>query len=414
MEYIVNFLLFLNMPQKYALVLGGTITMILFSALLCAVSFAFTKASRKYFYSPYFKLNNKKWENAVRETNFFAVLGYLGAGFMAKLGLDFFFSPSYQAFNLAAEKIITAYFQICILITANKALNAAVIINRENPSVPIKGITQFIKIFINFFGSLIILAYFIGKEPTYFISALGVIASVLMIVFKDTILGFTASWQLAMNNMLHIGDWIESPKHNADGIVIDISLTTVSVRNWDNTIIAIPAYDLTANAFQNWRGMSDSGGRRIKRALYIDMQSVKFLDQALFERLKKIELLKDYLEEKNEEIKKYNSGRDTGSSIINGRHLSNAGVFRAYCLAYIKTRPYISKNFTAMVRQLDITAQGLPLEIYCFTATTQWEAYEGYQSDIFDHLLSAMKEFDLYVFQNPSGRDFANLKKQDK
>jgi miniconductance mechanosensitive channel len=279
----------------------------------------------------------------------------------------------------------------------------------KNPNIPVKGLIQFLKIFVNFFGILIIFALLIGKGPAYFISAMGLMASVLMIVFKDTILGLTASWQLAMNKMLRIGDWIEMVSHNVDGEVMDISLTTVSVQNWDKTIVMIPAYDLISKPFINWRGINEAGGRRIKRAVNIDMQSIKFVDEEMFKRLKKFELLRGYLEAKETEIKEYNKTRDVKESLYNGRYLTNIGTFRAYCQAYIKSRPYINGKLTQMVRQLSPCAQGLPLEIYCFTSTTNWIPYENYQSDIFDHILSVMEEFGLSVFQNPTGWNFKSL-----
>jgi miniconductance mechanosensitive channel len=407
MDYIVGLFTFLRVSPDYITLLSGIATLFLFVLLLFLAGLFFKTISTKYFHSSHFHLKNKKWQEAVKETNILAIAGYLGAGFIAKISEGLFFPTDYTTFHTIALKIITAYFQLCILLFINNALNVIIIVNRNNPNLPIKGLMQFAKIFLNFFGGLIILAYFIGKEPMYFISALGVIASILMIVFKDTILGLTASWQLAMNNMLNIGDWIVMPKHNADGNVIDISLTTVSVQNWDNTIITIPAYDLIANSFQNWKGMSQSGGRRIKRAIYIDMESIKFVDEEMSKRFQKIELLKDYTGKRLLEINDYNSKHDTSGSALNARHMTNIGTFRIYCEEYIKSRPYINTKFTTLVRQLDISPQGLPIEIYCFTSTTEWVAYERYQADIFDHLLSILKEFDLYVFQNPSGRDFS-------
>lgn len=409
MEFILRLLRAFTFPEQYLMPVAGMITMLLFIILLYLAWYFFRTVSHKYLYSKYFNLKNPKWYKAIKETNFLAAFGYLGAGIIANFALNFFFPESYQALHDTAQKIVTVYFQICILIILNKILSVVVIVNKDNPNIPIKGVIQFIKIFINFFGGLIILAFFIGKEPTYFISALGVIASVLLIVFRDTILGLTASWQLAMNDMLHIGDWIEMPKHGADGEVIDISLTTVSVQNWDKTIISIPAYDLISNSFQNWRGMTQAGGRRIKRAIYIDMQSIKFVDEEMLKKLKKFDLLKEYLAKKEGEIKEYNLTHNTTETLYNGRYLTNIGTFRAYCEAYIKSRPYINKNLISMVRQLSPGAQGLPLEMYCFTATTAWIPYEGYQSDLFDHLLSVMEEFDLYVFQDPTTWNFKSI-----
>ncbi|MCL2799917.1 MAG: mechanosensitive ion channel family protein [Endomicrobia bacterium] len=409
MEFVINILNNLNLPEKYVMPIAGASTIFLFIFTLYLSWLLFKTISHKYLYSKYFHIKNPVWYKALKETNFLAAFGYLGAGIIAKMVVDAFFPQSYAIYNMIAHNIVLIYFQICILVIINKILTVIIIVYDKNPNIPVKGLLQFLKIFINFFGVLIILAFLIGKEPTYFISALGLIASVLMIVFKDTILGLTASWQLAMNNMLHIGDWIEMPSHNADGDVIDISLTTVSVQNWDKTIVTIPAYDLISRSFINWRGMNEAGGRRIKRAINIDMQSIRFVDEAMLGRLKKFELLRDYLASKEFDIREYNKLHNTKESIYNGRYLTNIGTFRAYCEAYLQSRPYINNKFTMMVRQLKPGSEGLPLEIYCFTSTTQWVPYENYQSDIFDHLLSVMEEFDLYVFQNPTSRTFREL-----
>ena len=409
MELVIRFLKFLNMPEEYIMPVAGVSTILLFIALLCLSWFIFKTASKKYLKSKYFTLKNPEWYKAIKDTNFLASFGYLGAGIIAKMFVDVFFPELYGAYNLIAHNIVAVYFQIWILLIINEVLTIIMIVLGKNPNIPVKGLGQFLKIFINFFGVLIILAFLIGKEPTYFISAMGIIASVLMIVFKDTILGLTASWQLSMNNMLRIGDWIEMPSHNADGNVIDISLTTVSVQNWDKTIVTIPAYDLISKPFINWRGMNEAGGRRIKRAVNIDMHSIKFVNEELLARLKKIALLKDYLAAKENDIREYNKIYDVKGSLYNGRYLTNIGIFRAYCQAYLKSRPYINDKLTAMVRQMQPGPEGLPLEIYCFTSTTQWIPYENYQSDIFDHLLSVMEEFELYVFQNPTSGNFRAL-----
>lgn len=401
MELVLNLLSYFNVFEGYAVSVAEVLTLLLFLFFLYLAWFLVRTLSRKYIFSKYFSLKNIRWYRAVKETNFLAALGYLGTGIIGYFSLDFFFPRTFQSFHDIALRIVTIYFQVCVLVFVNKILSVISVVHKNNKNIPVKGLIQFLKIFVNFFGGLIILAFSLGKGPMYFVSALGVMASVLMIVFKDTILGFSASWQLSMNNMIHIGDWIEMPKHNADGVVTDISLTTVYVQNWDKTIISIPAYDLISGSFQNWQGMTQAGGRRIKRSIYIDMQSVKFVDAELLKKLEKFELLKDYLDKKEKEIIEYNAKHNVKENLYNGRYLTNIGTFRAYCEKYIKSKSYINTDFTTMVRQLDISAQGLPLEIYCFTSTTEWVAYENYQSDIFDHLLSVMKEFDLFVYQNP-------------
>ena len=407
MDLILSLLTALHMPDKYAAISSRLISLVAFLLVLWFMGYLCRLITEKLIIDPIFKNRFPKWHAALKYGNFLAAVGYLIAGLIIGQFITFFFPDQYPKFSALGAKLLSAYMQICVLIIINKALSIVIYFYGNNPNMPVKGIVQALKILINFFGILIILASFFGKQPLYFISALGILASVLMLVFKDPILGLTASFQLSMNDMLRIGDWIEVPKHGADGNVIDISLTTVRVQNWDNTIVSVPAYDLISSSFKNWRGMSDSGGRRIKRAINIDLQTIKFVDAEILKKLKKIELLSDYLENKEKEISEYNSHHNVSENIINGRNLTNIGTFRAYCEAYIKSRPYIHKKFTSMVRQLEPGPQGLPLEIYCFTNTTDWAAYENYQGDIFDHFLSIMKEFDLKPFQNPGSADLA-------
>jgi miniconductance mechanosensitive channel len=234
-----------------------------------------------------------------------------------------------------------------------------------------------------------------------------------MLVFKDTILGFVASIQLSGHDMVRIGDWIEMPKYGADGDVIDVSIHTVKVRNWDKTITTIPTYGLVSDAFKNWRGMSESGGRRIKRSLHIDMNSIKFNTDEMLERFKKFDLIKEYIADKQEEINGYNKEHETDTSqLINGRRQTNIGVFRAYIIAYLKNNPKIHQNMTFLVRHLEPTQHGLPVQIYVFSNDQAWANYEAIQADIFDHLLAALPEFELSVFQSPTGSDFARLGKK--
>ncbi len=265
---------------------------------------------------------------------------------------------------------------------------------------PQKGIFQVLSLLGYFFASVVIVAILAGRDPTYVLSGMTALSAVLMLVFKDSILGLTAGITLAGNGMIRIGDWIEVPGADADGNVIDIALTTVRVQNWDNTITTIPAYDLIDKPFKNWRGMSDSGGRRIKRAILIDLDSIRFADEKALEHWKEIDLLRDYLAEKIREVRAYNAEHPSSkTSVANARKLTNIGTFRAYCLAYLRANPNIHQKMTLLVRQLSPSERGLPLEIYCFTNDTAWEAYEAIQSDIFDHLLAIMPEFGLSCFQ---------------
>lgn len=269
---------------------------------------------------------------------------------------------------------------------------------------PIKSMVQFVMIIVYFISSVIAISILYGKAPAAFIGGLGAASAVLMLIFKDSILGLVAGVQLSINNMVAIGDWIVLPKYNTDGDVIDITLTTVKVRNWDNTISTVPTYVLTSDVVINWRGMKESGGRRIARAINIDIKSIKFCTDEMLEKFNKIALVKGYIEETAQEQDTYNKEHGYDTSITgNGRQQTNVGIFRAYAMAYLRSLDTVNQNMTLMVRQLNPTETGLPLQVYCFTATTLWGPYEKIQADIFDHLLGILPYFELDVFQNFTG-----------
>lgn len=279
---------------------------------------------------------------------------------------------------------------------------------------PLKGLLQTVQVILFFIGGIIIVSILIDKSPMVLLTGLGASAAVLMLVFKDSIMGFVSGIQLSANNMLRVGDWIQMPKYGADGTVIEVTLNTVKVRNWDNTITTIPPYALVSDSFQNWRGMQESGGRRIKRSVRIDMNSVKFCTPEMLAKYKKIQLLKDYIEETEKVIEDYNKEHGIDNSIlVNGRRQTNLGVFRAYLTNYLKSLPTVNQDLTCMVRQLQPTEQGIPLELYFFSAIKAWVPYEGVQADVFDHVLAIIPEFDLHVFQNPTGEDFRELSKRN-
>lgn len=279
---------------------------------------------------------------------------------------------------------------------------------------PLKGLLQTVQVILFFIGGIIIVSILIDKSPMVLLTGLGASAAVLMLVFKDSIMGFVSGIQLSANNMLRVGDWIQMPKYGADGTVIEVTLNTVKVRNWDNTITTIPPYALVSDSFQNWRGMQESGGCRIKRSIRIDMNSVKFCTPEMLAKYKKIQLLKDYIEETEKVIEDYNKEHGIDNSIlVNGRRQTNLGVFRAYLTNYLKSLPTVNQDLTCMVRQLQPTEQGIPLELYFFSAIKAWVPYEGVQADVFDHVLAIIPEFDLHVFQNPTGEDFRELSKRN-
>lgn len=276
--------------------------------------------------------------------------------------------------------------------------------------LPLNGIIQAIKLAVILVFGILITSILVGSSPALILSGLGAMTAVLMLVFQDTIRGFAAGLQLAGYNMLAVGDWLEMPKYNADGDVVEIGLTTVKVQNWDKTIVTIPTYALVSDSFKNWRGMEETGGRRIKRSVFIDIGSIHFLSDEEIERLKKAHLLHEYLEKKVEEISAYNSelGADM-TSPVNGRHLTNVGTFRAYLGNYVRNHPMIHKGLTMMVRQLAPTPEGLPIEVYVFTSTTRWVDYEAIQSDIFDHIFAVLPEFGLRAYQSPTGYDMRHM-----
>ncbi|CAB5577174.1 mechanosensitive ion channel family protein [Providencia hangzhouensis] len=272
--------------------------------------------------------------------------------------------------------------------------------------LPLRGIFQSLKLIATILIGIMIIALLIGKSPLIILSGLGAMTAVMMLVFKDPIMGLVAGIQLSANNMVNIGDWLEMPKYGADGAVVDIGLTTVKVRNWDNTVTTIPTYALISDSFKNWKGMTESGGRRIKRSVRLDASSVHFLTSEEIAYCIKANLLEPYIEQKISEIQVFNSSLPDDKAIpLNQRRLTNIGTFRAYIEAYLKSHPNIHKNMTIMVRQLESDSNGIPIEIYAFTNTTVWVEYERIQSDIFDHIFSILPQFNLMVHQSPTGND---------
>ncbi|MEW7313950.1 mechanosensitive ion channel family protein [Buttiauxella gaviniae] len=273
-------------------------------------------------------------------------------------------------------------------------------------NIPLKGIFQGVKLISSIVIGIMIISRIIGQSPAILISGLGAMAAVLMLVFKDPILGLVAGIQLSANRMLKLGDWLEMPKYGADGAVTDIGLTTVKVRNWDNTITTIPTYALVSDAFKNWSGMSQSGGRRIKRSINIDTTSIHFLSPEEIARLMQARLLKPYMDSRSKEIEDYNRTHNSdGISVLNARSMTNVGTFRVYLNEYLKNHPHIRKDMTLMVRQLAPGAEGLPIEIYAFTNTVVWLEYEAIQADIFEHIFAVVDQFGLRVHQAPTGND---------
>ena len=315
---------------------------------------------------------------------------------------------------VVVQNIASACIVLSVAFAISGALTYVNELYRRRPeanSRPIKGYIQVIKIVVFCAAAILVVAALIDQSPLLLLSGLGAMAAVLLLVFKDTILSLVASVQLASNDMLRVGDWIDMPSMNADGDVIDIALHTVKVQNFDKTIVTIPTHLLIADSFRNYRGMKDAGGRRIKRALPLDQNSVRFLADDEVQQLRRFRLLRTYLEAKDRELREWNAREMSGeSNPVNARRFTNIGMFRAYVLAYLQAHPRVSGELTLIARQLEPTPQGLPMEIYCFSDTTVWAEYEGIQSDIFDHLLAILPEFGLRIFQEPSGLDLAALR----
>lgn len=311
-------------------------------------------------------------------------------------------------------RVISEVFLVAfVLLSLSSILNISErIYSRYEVSkeLPIKSFVQVIKIILTIIGIIFVISSIMNESPVLIFSGLGAMTAVLMLIFKDSLLGLVAGIQLSANRMVARGDWIEMPKFGADGEVLEVALTTVKVSNWDKTITTIPTYALISDSFKNWRGMSNSGVRRIKRSINLDINSVRFLDEKLLNRLKKVALLEGHIARKEKEIADWNT--KLGSSAddhINARAMTNVGTFRAYVNEYMKNHPKISKENTLLIRQLQPTEFGLPIEIYVFSNDNGWIAYEAIQSDIFDHLFSVLKEFELRAFQSPSGLDFGQM-----
>ena len=314
---------------------------------------------------------------------------------------------------LVMRNVAMGYMVLVLTMTLTAALSAANTIYESLPVAkerPLKGFVQLMQIVIWVLGGVMILSAILDRSPVLLLSGLGAMTAILLLVFKDTILSLVASVQLTAQDMVRVGDWIEMPQFGADGDVVDVQLHTVKVQNWDKTITTIPTHRLITDSFKNWRGMSKSGARRIKRSIHIDVSTIRMQTPDEVDHFTRFALLEDYIKNKEQELTDYNAGLATEvDEDVNRRHLTNVGTFRAYAYNYLKNHPKIHDGMTLIVRQLGPGPEGLPLEIYCFTNTTEWAAYEDIQSDIFDHLLAIVPEFGLRLYQKPAGSDFANL-----
>lgn len=350
------------------------------------------------------------WDDVLVEKKVFKNVAHIAPAVIIGILTPIFFK-GHPSWITAVEKMAEIYLTFAIVLTFIAFFRAFQFYLASRPFLkdkPLDSYMQLVRIIIYFIAGIYIISILMDKSPIGILSALGAASVVLMLVFKDTILGFVGSIQIAANDMVKVGDWIEFPKYGADGNVIEIKLQTVKVQNWDKTITTIPTYSFVSDAFKNWRGMEESGGRRIKRTINIDLNSVKFLNQELFEHLNQIEILQSYFNSKQKEIEAFNSGKNEKNP-ANLRKLTNLGTLRAYLEKYLNNHPKITKDMTFLVRQLQSTEKGVPIEIYVFSSEQRWAFYEAIQSDIFDHLIAILPEFELRVFQSPSGADFNKL-----
>jgi miniconductance mechanosensitive channel len=350
------------------------------------------------------------WDDVLQKHRVFERLAHIAPCFAIYYGIQLVPDIGAGLTNLIrqsalASMVLVGMLSVGAFLNALHEIYAASSLARGRP---IKGYVQIVKIIIYVLGSIVTVATLIDKSPMFFLGGIGAMTAVLLLVFRDTILSFVASLQIASNDMVRVGDWIEMPQFGADGDVVDIALHTVKVQNWDKTITTIPTHKLISDSFKNWRAMSEAGGRRIKRALFLDMNSIRFLEEAEVERFGRFALLTDYVAEKKKELDEYNREVAPPDSdiIANARRLTNIGTFRMYVVQYLRSHPKIHDKMTFLVRQLSPTAEGLPIEIYVFSNDVNWVAYEGIQSDIFDHLLAIVPQFGLRVFQQPTGHDF--------
>ncbi len=358
------------------------------------------------------KRSSVTWDDALVEHNVFgrfvqvvpALIVFVGAPFIP--GLQEGLVP-------LIRNVAMGYMVWALTLSLSAVLSAANSIYAATPAAkdrPLKGFIQLIQIVIWILGGVLIVAAVLDRSPWLLLSGFGAMTAILLLVFKDTILSLVASVQLTAQDMVRVGDWIEMPQFGADGDVIDVQLHTIKVQNWDKTIVTIPTHRLITDSFKNWRGMSQSGGRRIKRSISIDVASIRFQTREEIEHFMRFALLREYISKKEKELADYNAGITAElDAEVNTRRLTNIGTFRAYAYNYLKNHPSIHEDMTLIVRQLEPGPEGLPIQIYCFTTTTEWAAYEGIQSDIIDHLLAIVPEFGLRLYQQPAGSDLINL-----
>ena len=414
MDLMINWLVQLGFGDKMAEVCADVIAVF---GILAIAGFVYIGV-RRFIMKGIVRLVKRTrtdWDDILLRQRFFQRTSHLAPALVIYLMVPLAFG-GHESVMAVAQCAAKIYMLIAGLLMVDSLLDTIVDVSRSR-NLPyrssVRGFVQAFKIILYIIVGVVILSMIAGKSPAFFIGGMGAMTAVLLLIFRDSILGFIAGIQMSANKMVNIGDWIEMPKYGADGDVIDISLTTVKVRNWDQTIITIPTYAMISDSFKNWRGMTESGGRRIKRALYIDMTSIKFCTEEMLDRFSRFQYISGYIDAKRKDLAEYNAENQVDNSdVVNGRCLTNIGTFRAYAVACLRNHPKIRQDMTLMVRQRAPTDHGLPIEIYAFSKDQVWVNYEGIQADIFDHILAVVPQFGLRIFQNPTGEDFKKLQSE--
>jgi miniconductance mechanosensitive channel len=413
-RHLYNWLLELGAQETWARAIAD-FSGFLFVIAIAIIAFYLTKFIIVRTVHRFASRSSSHWDDAFVARKVFSRLSYFVPALIIH-SLSPYVIPDYPNTLSVIRVLVKVYIDTMGLVVAFSVLNAALDIYNSyelSKSRPIKGFIQVIKIVMVLIYIVILVTILFVKDNSFgWLAGLGAFSAVLLLVFKDPILGFVGGIQLTTNDMVRIGDWIEMSKYGADGTVVDITITTVKVQNWDKTITTIPTYSLISDSFRNWRGMEESGGRRIKRSIMIDQSSVKFCTEEMLDRFSKFEHVAGYVKNKEEEIEKYNKSKGINDTVlVNGRRQTNLGVFRAYLSGYLKNNPNINPEMTFLIRHLQPTERGIPMEIYVFSKIQEWATYEDIQSDIFDHILASISHFDLRVFQEPTGYDMQKMGK---
>ncbi len=411
-EYLINVLKKLDIPDGYAENLIAIISTI-FLFLLAFVSYKIVKSILINIATKLTQKSKTKWDDFLLQNRFFHRISLLVPAIVFHFLIPLIFNLEYKIIDILTLgiEVYSILIIVSILSSFLDTLDSIFSTTTKAKSKSIKNYIQVVKIIIYFVALIVLFSTLTGRDIITLLASLGAFAAVLLLIFQDAIKGLAAGVQISANDMVRIGDWISMEKYRADGTVIEIALTTIKIQNWDKTISMVPAYALVSESFNNWRGMEESGGRRIKRSLFIDVSSIHFLSTEEHNELEKIKLIQPYIKEKSKELSEYNSSiQGINSNDINNRKLTNIGTFRRYLEEYIKDNQKINHKMTFMVRQLQSSEKGLPLEIYAFSKIKSWKEYESVQADIFDHIFAAVHTFNLRIFQNPTGKDFQSLK----